>query len=402
MNNTLSPTPTNSSTVTGKKKPSRLHFVDHMRVFMAILVVLHHIALVYGASLKGYYYVEPPSTNPKAFQWLLVFVMVNQSWFMGAFFLLAGYFIRGSYDRKGAGGFIKDKLLHLGIPIILYSLVLNPIAFIGYYLMPSELTGITGALTWERFWQAYPYFTGLGPLWFVAMLLVFSLGYMAWRLIFKKQNSEAQKSSSPGYLAIGIFILVLAVVSYFFRMVVPIGKAVWQFPSLGYLPQYLIFFMVGIVAYRNNWFRNLSTGKGIFGAVLASAAGIFLFPFAFSGKMFSVEVTPTMEIAFGNGTWQSGVYALWDSLFAVGLFLALLVLFRGVFNHENKVGKFLTKQSYAVYLIHIPIVVFLAYFLRDLEMNTFLKFGLASVIIVPICFIVAFIVRNIPGLSKIL
>ena len=31
------------------QKPSRLYFIDHMRVFLTILVVLHHVAMVYGA-----------------------------------------------------------------------------------------------------------------------------------------------------------------------------------------------------------------------------------------------------------------------------------------------------------------------------------------------------------------
>lgn len=96
---------------TSPGKTSRLFFIDHMRAFLAILVVLHHVALVYGASVQGYYYVEPPFTDPQAFMTLIVFALVNQSWFMGAFFLLAGYFTPGSYDRKGPSSFLKDKLL---------------------------------------------------------------------------------------------------------------------------------------------------------------------------------------------------------------------------------------------------------------------------------------------------
>lgn len=384
-------------------KASRLFFIDHWRAALAILVVLHHISLVYGASLQGYYYVEPPFTDPKAFTQLLVFVLINQGWFMGAFFLIAGYFTTGSFDRKGAGSFIKDKLLRLGIPLLVFYFVLSPISFIGYYLMPVELTGITTQLTWKSFWEAYPNFIGLGPLWFVAMLLVFNLGYVIWRGLTSRQNVESRSASSvPTYLGLGLFILVLAGVSYLWRLVVPLGKSVWQFPTLSYLPQYLSFFIVGMVAFRNDWFRKIPESKGVIMFVIAILAAVILFPLAFSGQMFSLNLSEAFDNSLGNGHWQSAVYALWDSTFAVGISLGLLVLFRRLFNRQGWIGRFLSQQSYAVYLIHIPIVVFMAYSMRGIAAGSLLKFGLASLIIVPICFVAGALVRKIPGVARML
>ncbi len=188
-----------TDTVAAQSGGKRLFFVDHWRAFLAILVVLHHISLVYGASLQGYYYVEPPFTSPTAFRDLLVFALVNQGWFMGAFFLIAGYFTPGSFDRKGVGAFIKDKLLHLGIPLLVFYFVLSPLAFIGYYLMPAEMTGITAGFTWATFWQAYPKFIGLGPAWFLAMLLVFNFGYALWRAATKKSTASKESAGHWGF-----------------------------------------------------------------------------------------------------------------------------------------------------------------------------------------------------------
>jgi glucan biosynthesis protein C len=162
--NSLQPTEkTPVQAATGKT--SRLFFIDHLRAALVILVVLHHVALVYGAAEPSFYYFEPPFTDPLAYLILLVFVLSNQSWFMGAFFLLAGYFTPGSFDRKGPGSFLKARLLRLGIPIILFIFMLSPISSIGYWQMPASLTGITTPLTW----QAYPYLIGTGPMWFVAI-----------------------------------------------------------------------------------------------------------------------------------------------------------------------------------------------------------------------------------------
>jgi hypothetical protein len=355
------------------------------------------VAVVYGAGAP-FYYVEPPFNHPLAFLVLLVFILFNQAWFMGALFLIAGYFTPGSFDRKGPGSFLKGRLLRLGIPLIIFIFVLGPISSIGYWQMPASLTGITTPLTW----QAYPYLLGMGPLWFVALLLIFDFGYAAWRMLTRNRTSSSMsRSSLPGYLGIGIFILALALVSYLVRIIVPMGKDVLDFPTVSYLPQYLSLFVLGTIASRHNWFRTLPSSMGLVGFVTAVVAGVLLFPLGISGRLFSLELTePALFV--GNGHWQSAVYALWDSTFAVGMCLGLIPLFRHFFNGQGRFGRFLSQHSYTVYVIHIPIVVFLAVALKGIHLEPLLKFGMAAVIAVPTCFALAYIVRKIPLASRIL
>jgi peptidoglycan/LPS O-acetylase OafA/YrhL len=82
--------------------------------------------------------------------------------------------------------------------------------------------------------------------------------------------------------------------------------------------------------------------------------------------------------------------------------LGLIPLFRRFFNGQGRFGRFLSQHSYAVYVFHIPIVVFLAVALRGIELANLLKFGMAAVIVIPTCFALAYIVRKIPGVSRIL
>jgi peptidoglycan/LPS O-acetylase OafA/YrhL len=385
-------------------RTSRLFFIDHLRAALVILVVLHHLALIYGG-IPPFYYFEPPTNDPLAGLLALVFVLFNQAWFMGAFFLVAGYFTPGSYDRKGPGPFLRGRLLRLGIPIVLFIFVLGPISSLGYYLMPASLTGITTPLTW----QAYPRLLGLGPLWFVAMLLVFDFGYAAWRALTENRTPSSPSGSSlPGYLRIGVFILALALANYLVRIVVPLGRQVslfvdfLSFPTIAYFPQYLGFFVVGATAYRHDWFRTLPRSMGIVGFVIAVTATVALFPIALISLLSAIENASRQLPPFGYGTWQSAVYALWDSAFAVGTCLGLIPLFRRFFDEESKLGRFLSRHSYTVYIIHVPIIVFLAFVLRGINLENLLKAGLVAVIGVPLCFAVAYIVRKIPLASRVL
>ncbi|MFC2019192.1 hypothetical protein ACFLU4_04455, partial [Chloroflexota bacterium] len=55
------------STTIAAEPSSRLLFIDNLRTGLIILVVLHHVAVVYGGTVVPFYYFEPPFTDPLAF-----------------------------------------------------------------------------------------------------------------------------------------------------------------------------------------------------------------------------------------------------------------------------------------------------------------------------------------------
>jgi glucan biosynthesis protein C len=381
----------------------RLTYLDHLRAALVSLVIVHHVALVYGA-IAPFYYVEPPFDDPLAYTLLGVFALTNQAWFMGTLFLLAGYFTPRSFDRRGASAFVRTRLVRLGIPILVGMFVLIPLAAVGFFLIPASITGIDVPLTWA----AYPGLIGLGPLWFIAMLLAFDLGFAVYqRLVRRHQTPSASHGSFPGYPAIGLFVLALAATSYAWRMVVPLGQDVdivlpaLAFPTIAYLPQYLGLFVVGIVANRRGWLEALPSSVGVIGFVAALASLVLVFPLALTGEPLTVAFTPD-AVFQGGGTWQSAAYALWDSITAVGMSLAVITLFRARFNGTSALGRLLAENSYAVYVIHATLLVYIAYALRDLALPALVMFVVVSAIAVPVCFAVAWLIRRIPLVAKVL
>ena len=133
---------------------------------------------------------------------------------------------------------------------------------------------------------------------------------------------------------------------------------------------------------------------GKVGFAMAGVATLVLFPIALAG---GAGMT-------GNGHWPSAVYALWDSTMAVGVGLGLITLFRRLFNRQGSFGRFLSRHAFTVYVIHAPIIVLLALALRPLHTPPpqLIKFAIAAVIAVPLCFGVAYLVRKLPMASRVL
>src|SRR5581483_9362888 len=66
------------SKAAGATERVRLFFVDHLRVALTMLVVVHHVSVIYGANTL-FYYVEPPAKDSLAYLRLLVFELINQA-----------------------------------------------------------------------------------------------------------------------------------------------------------------------------------------------------------------------------------------------------------------------------------------------------------------------------------
>ena len=121
----------------------RLLFVDNLRILLICGVLVDHLSVTYG-SIGSWMYRDPAA--PDLFTGALLTTLngILMACGMGIFFLLAGYFTPGSYDRKGGASFVRDRLIRLGIPWLVYALLLQP-------LVVYIAKGLPGS-----FWSFYP------------------------------------------------------------------------------------------------------------------------------------------------------------------------------------------------------------------------------------------------------
>jgi len=378
------------------KTASRLLFVDNIRVFLTVLVILHHLMIIYAGSGSWGLYTEGRQDTVTAVlgTW---FCAVNQAYFMGFFLLIAAYFVPGSYDRKGARPFFKDRLIRLGIPLIIYSWIISPLT---YSVVSYATRG--QPLPWKYFIPgAGGTLIGNGPLWFVEVLLIFTLVYVAWRRFFQPNPPMPPvktDSRFPSAKAIVLFAVLLAAVAFAIRLWLPVG---WEFGLLNlqfpFFAQYIALFIVGLIAYRRNWLANLpdATGKRwlIAGIVLIMS----FVPMAVVGGAMESN-----EPFLGGLHWQAAALALWESMMCVSMCIGLTYFFRRHGNQQGRLAKFLSPNAYTAYLIHAPIITFTALALRNVDVYPLLKFGLAALIALPLCFVLSNLIRKLPYTDRVL
>ena len=150
-------------------KKARLYFVDNLRTLMIAMVIVLHVSVIYGGEGLWYYYKEGRADIVTS-SILSVHNAIVMSFFMGMLFLVSGYFTPASFDRKGAGRFLRDRLIRLGIPLLCFDLVIDPLLV---YKTMASADGFDGTFGQVLARHYSTFNIGTGPLWFVEVLLMF-------------------------------------------------------------------------------------------------------------------------------------------------------------------------------------------------------------------------------------
>jgi hypothetical protein len=376
----------------------RLHFIDNIRWFIIILVVVLHAGVTYS-NIGHWYYREPADLGVVTYVLFLMFLTFTQAYSMGLLFLIAGYFVPGSFDRKGFARFLRDRMVRLGIPTLIYMLFIQ--TAIIYYLLAFQWKGLRPPFSeyLVNYIKNFDFLGGSGPMWFALALLIFSAIYAAFRRFSRSSTGPKPEKEIPGHFAVVGLVLLISAGAFAIRLFQPIGTSVMNM-QLCYFSSYIIMFIIGIISYRNRWLQRISYSFAIVWFKAAIICGsIFWLALMVHAVMFSED--PSM---FSGGlNWQSVAYAFWESFFCVGTCLGLIAIFRDHFAWKGRLARFLSDNGFSVYLFHPPILILLTLALKDMAWHPMVKFAVSSALAVPICFLAShFIFRRIPLLKRIL
>ena len=287
----------------------RLCYLDNLKVCLTVLVIMHHAGQAYG---NGGGWAYTPSNPAEFMPWIWHFFSTNAAFFMGLYFFISGYFVPRSFDKQGTKQFVHKKLLRLGVPLL----------FMG---------GIISILSGKP---------EIGHMWFVESLLVFCLIYALIRQWVQPVNGAYY--SKPTIIGLLVVALLMGVGSYFIRQISPQDHWIWPF---GIIPlpmepahylQYVMMFVLGILAYRFQWLDKMSNSVGFMALLIGIA------------------------LAMGNylrdgGPWDAFVwqwFGIYESLMCVYISFGLLWLFREFVSTTSRFWQWCAAQSYGAYMFH--------------------------------------------------
>lgn len=380
------------------RSTTRLLYIDNLRVGLIVLVIVGHMAISYGAPLGSWYYHGEGEVGPLFAIGTLLLLGIGAAFLMGLFYMIAGYFTPRTYDRKGAWRFTGDRLVRLGIPLLFYALLINPLV--------TYVAAVHGGYE-GSFWQYVPTHVpdlqraAVGPLWFVAALLVFSLVYALARVMTTGRGlSVRPEAGVPGNRVILLFALGLGLATFCVRIWAPMG---WWWEPLhqepGHWPQYVALFAAGILAYRGDWFARFPARQARIWGWVALACVPLLPALAVAAGALRGEFDPAVA---GGLTWLSLAYSLWEGLIGVALAITVLVWARERLDRAGALLQKMAAASYATYILHPLVIVPLVIALSGIALAPGLKFVLVTPAAVALCFLVGYGAKQLPVVRKIL
>ncbi|MCI3922769.1 acyltransferase family protein [Paenibacillus sp. TRM 82003] len=386
--------------------PARLYYLDRLRVFLTALVIVHHAAITYGAG-GSWYFIDVDTTEMTVSSILLtLFTAINQSFFMGLFFFLSGYFTPSSYDRKGPSKFLADRFVRLGVPLAAFHFALGPI--VGYM---GNSAGYASFAAYYRAEVLSFRTTHFGPLWFVEALLYFALAYALWRRFrpilgeagrsrlassAQREATAAIQQAAPGDRALLLAALAFGAAAFLVRLVFPTGATVLGL-QLGYFPAYIALYIAGIAAHRGRWLDAIPQAQTK-RWTLVSLAAIPVLPIA-------LIATGALDghMTFAGGiNLQAIVYAFWEPFVGFGIMLWLLQRFARRNAKPSQLQQAQNDAAYGAYIVHPLVVVAFSLPFAGQPLHPNLKFVVVSVAGVAFSFALAWLLRRLPYMNRIL
>jgi fucose 4-O-acetylase-like acetyltransferase len=370
----------------------RTDFIDRLRGVLTALVIVHHAAITYGAS-GGWFYREVTDEGLPGSMALTLLTAVNQSFFMGMFFLLAGYFTPASLAKKGAARYLGDRLVRLGVPLLIFGFVLGPLSA----ALAGAPAGQPVVGRWVDMMTSGVFV--IGPLWFALALLIFALGWVAWATMRRggSEPAAAPVTAVPAWPSWLVAAVAVGFTALLIRQWVPVGQSVLGL-QLGYFASYTFLFALGCRAAGGRWLERVSVGQAKGWAIVSLLALPLVFiAAAFGGALQGRPVN------FNGGLGLPAiVYAFWEPFVAWGIIASLLYVFRTRFNTVSGRWSRWGSNAYGAFIVHAPVLVGISVLAAAWKGPVLLKFIAVTVVATVLSFGIAGWLRRLPGATRIL
>ncbi|WP_027532530.1 acyltransferase family protein [Bradyrhizobium sp. WSM3983] len=360
----------------------RLHALDALRGGALLLGIVLHATLSFLPGSAQFWFVR--DAHPSLLLGLLSFAI--HVFRMTTFFLMAGFFARMSFHRRGSWGFVRDRLQRIGLPLVIgWPIIFAPMSLI--VIWASHFPNGGSSRSWPPVLPNFP----LTHLWFLYVLLELYVAMLllrgaivwldasgAWRAAVDRLFARIMRSPlAPLVLAIPIGIAF----SLDQRWINAMGVRTPDQSLITNAQAWIGFgtaFGIGWLLHRQIDLLRLLERRWL--PYLLLALCLILISFVLSGVVSSAPGAPKLPFSATTLRLVCAILyasAIWISTFAV---IGLALRFMSGF---SPTWRYLADASYWLYLIHMPIVMALQVALSQLDWPGLIKFAIILVVAIP-------------------
>jgi peptidoglycan/LPS O-acetylase OafA/YrhL len=367
-----------------EQKPERLHALDAVRGYALLLGIVLHATMSFIPTPTRIWIIQ--DSQPSLTLAVLFFVI--HVFRMTTFFLIAGFFARLSFHRRGTWSFIGDRLQRIALPLVVGWPILFTLMGVVVFWAASFPNGgpLPGPPRWPPVLPGFP----LTHLWFLyvllelyVVLLVVRAG-VAWldrnglfrdrldRLVGLMMRSRF----APALLALPIGIAVCLDPTWigWFGVRTPDSSLVtnpqaWIGFGTAFGFGWLLHRQLDLLKIlEQRWLLNL-----VLAVVLIAAS------FLLAGAS-TLRPRPVNYEAIRLVGAVCYAVAIWTTTFvAIGLALRFLSGF-------SPARRYLADASYWLYLVHLPILMALQVAVSQLDWPGLVKFAVIMLVSLPVMF----------------
>jgi len=356
-----------------QEAPQRYHSIDNLRAGMISVVMFGHALLPYVTVPRRFKDTETHLGFDVAAIFLYGFAMP-------AFFVTAGFAAALLYQRRGAWGVARSRFRTIFLPLLCAYVLLSPLTRGAYQFAAAVST--SGSIqagidvlqlgNWIRWGAAY-------HLWFLVALLVYTalamgMGWVVLRILDSQMTRILQTIRRALYSrwrsALMALIAACAMVPAYASAESNAAAVAMQLTGFAY-------FVFGWQIYRN---RDLLPRfqHGAWQQIAIAMAVMPIVVWSTRQRMLSPQ---DADLVVG------AIAGISNCVLASCMTVGLLGVFQGRYDRRpSALGQYVSDASYWIYLIHLPLLIFVAGALSVLPLPALAKYLLTIAIVVPTVF----------------
>ena len=316
----------------------RKHWIDNLRWVTVLLVLFYHVIYFYNGKgvfggVGGFGGSQPQD----------VLMYILYPWFMPLLFLLAGVSARYALDRRSGKEWFKSRTLKLLVPSTIGLFVFHWMT--GYFNTHVGGTDVLASVPQPVKYCLWAV-SGIGPLWFIQDLWLFSLIL----LLVRKLDSSDKFHALCGKLGI-VWIILLGILFWLGEQTLVMNPRPESADGLYNLYKplfYLIPFLMGYFVFSHDGVQAL-LGK------------------AWIPLMATAVVSGGILVAttFGeDNTTPQYLASPLNSIYGWLMCLAMVGWFQARLDRTGTFASYMTRSSFGIYVVHYLTIASLGYMMK--------------------------------------